>query len=556
MKLGLESEPGRRARSEEPPPPPLAAGLASPRLASPRLMTDQLLHHRINHQLAYYFSPHNLAHDDFLRRHMDPNQGWVPIQLIATFKRLRALTTDIQLITSILANNPIFDVQQGNVRLKDHWQHWVLPHADAPNLGPVVRPPSRDIEMLLPVFVPPSPDLLHAPCTIPQTAWMAEPTAATCPPPPPARKVKSAPSTPRTSVQVSLHRSVSQQPGTSAKRKAKAKRSSTSENVGADIASQPLVEVDFQELDDAETVAAIATVERAEREYQLRIQESEWEVQTKGRRRGPRHSAKESPSVPPTEVSLKSSQWESGSDDIVSDATHLVGSDDWSNSNYSETDTAVHFSDTLPDVELTKKRKPCDKTSRATQAAPRVACRRSSPNSRKGRKKVATLLWHQSAFSCATHTAGIVRKAIVNLSSTLCALAASVVHSAQAVCVSSIVTLLYVIGLVATTVADAANSRFTSLTNHSQYVRYLTTTVSKIPWHRQRTQFMLLILVFSILRSTSSTTVTSSVVDLSCGILSRPSIEMAVGLPVALCLPAFGEAAFNFFSPSKVRRAV
>ena len=56
------------------------------------------VHELIINQVHYYFSPENLARDDFLRSHMDVAEGWLQIQLLATFNRLRSLTTDVRVI--------------------------------------------------------------------------------------------------------------------------------------------------------------------------------------------------------------------------------------------------------------------------------------------------------------------------------------------------------------------------------------------------------------------------------------------------------------------------
>lgn len=51
----------------------------------------------IKKQIEYYFSPENLARDFFLRRKMSP-EGTIPVTLIASFHRVRALTADVALI--------------------------------------------------------------------------------------------------------------------------------------------------------------------------------------------------------------------------------------------------------------------------------------------------------------------------------------------------------------------------------------------------------------------------------------------------------------------------
>lgn len=48
----------------------------------------------------YYFSLDNLERDFFLRRKMD-QEGFLPIGLIASFHRVQALTTDVNLIMEV-----------------------------------------------------------------------------------------------------------------------------------------------------------------------------------------------------------------------------------------------------------------------------------------------------------------------------------------------------------------------------------------------------------------------------------------------------------------------
>ena len=52
----------------------------------------------ILNQVNYYFSEENLLKDEFLRAQMD-GEGWVPIPLLASFARLRHLTTDLAILT-------------------------------------------------------------------------------------------------------------------------------------------------------------------------------------------------------------------------------------------------------------------------------------------------------------------------------------------------------------------------------------------------------------------------------------------------------------------------
>jgi hypothetical protein len=52
------------------------------------------------HQVSYYLSDNNLLQDAFLRNRMD-SEGWVPIELLASFNRMKAITTDLRLIYEV-----------------------------------------------------------------------------------------------------------------------------------------------------------------------------------------------------------------------------------------------------------------------------------------------------------------------------------------------------------------------------------------------------------------------------------------------------------------------
>ncbi|KAJ0184246.1 hypothetical protein K1T71_000669 [Dendrolimus kikuchii] len=58
----------------------------------------------IKKQIEYYFSPDNLARDFFLRRKMAAD-GTIPVTLIASFHRVRALTADVQLVLDAIRDS-------------------------------------------------------------------------------------------------------------------------------------------------------------------------------------------------------------------------------------------------------------------------------------------------------------------------------------------------------------------------------------------------------------------------------------------------------------------
>ncbi|XP_026325552.1 la-related protein 1 isoform X2 [Hyposmocoma kahamanoa] len=66
----------------------------------------------IRKQIEYYFSPDNLARDFFLRRKMAAD-GTIPVTLIASFHRVRALTADVQLVLDAIRDSDKLQLIQG-----------------------------------------------------------------------------------------------------------------------------------------------------------------------------------------------------------------------------------------------------------------------------------------------------------------------------------------------------------------------------------------------------------------------------------------------------------
>lgn len=79
-------------------------------------------------QCEYYFSPDNLAKDMFLRTCMD-QEGWVQIEMIGRFNRIKSLTTDIQLVCEMMKMSGLLEVDESRmlVRRGGDWADWILP---------------------------------------------------------------------------------------------------------------------------------------------------------------------------------------------------------------------------------------------------------------------------------------------------------------------------------------------------------------------------------------------------------------------------------------------
>ncbi|KAE8715917.1 putative Basic-leucine zipper transcription factor family protein [Hibiscus syriacus] len=92
---------------------------------APELHDNQLFASIVN-QIDYYFSNENLIKDTYLRQNMD-EQGWVPIKLIAGFKKVSLLTDNIQLIMDALQSSTVVEVQGDRIRKRNDWMRWIMP---------------------------------------------------------------------------------------------------------------------------------------------------------------------------------------------------------------------------------------------------------------------------------------------------------------------------------------------------------------------------------------------------------------------------------------------
>lgn len=75
---------------------------------------------KIVKQLEFYFSDFNLPYDKFLLNKTKIDHGWVEISVLLNFKRLAAITTDTELITSAIKNAPdsILEIDEANKKIR------------------------------------------------------------------------------------------------------------------------------------------------------------------------------------------------------------------------------------------------------------------------------------------------------------------------------------------------------------------------------------------------------------------------------------------------------
>ncbi|KAL3850200.1 hypothetical protein ACJIZ3_012082 [Penstemon smallii] len=99
-------------------PYPLSPGVPVP--PSPTIA----LRANIVKQIDYYFSDENLQNDHFLISLMD-EQGWVPISVIADFKRVKRMNVEVPFILDALQASEIVEVQDEKIRRRKEWSKWI-----------------------------------------------------------------------------------------------------------------------------------------------------------------------------------------------------------------------------------------------------------------------------------------------------------------------------------------------------------------------------------------------------------------------------------------------
>lgn len=88
-------------------------------------------------QIEFYFSAQNLCRDVFLRKQMD-SEGFVSIALLASFNRIKAISTDLAVIRSAIELSGALEVRDAKVRRFGDWAAWLYP----PQLSQISPPES------------------------------------------------------------------------------------------------------------------------------------------------------------------------------------------------------------------------------------------------------------------------------------------------------------------------------------------------------------------------------------------------------------------------------
>nr|XP_054755408.1 la-related protein 1B-like [Lytechinus pictus] len=106
-----------------------------------------------SHQIAsreYYFSVENLVKDIFLRKKMDA-EGYLPVSLIASFHRVKALTSDVGIITTALNDSTEVELSsdKSKVRCRLSPMQWVI--------NDPLTPTKHELSYDSPEFIPGKP---------------------------------------------------------------------------------------------------------------------------------------------------------------------------------------------------------------------------------------------------------------------------------------------------------------------------------------------------------------------------------------------------------------
>ncbi|XP_071504606.1 uncharacterized protein [Diadema antillarum] len=90
-------------------------------------LDENTLKDYVKKQIEYYFSVANLVKDIFLRNKMD-SEGYLPVSLIASFHRVKALTSDYSLITRALSDSTEVELSpdQTKIRCIQSPEQWVI----------------------------------------------------------------------------------------------------------------------------------------------------------------------------------------------------------------------------------------------------------------------------------------------------------------------------------------------------------------------------------------------------------------------------------------------
>jgi lupus La protein len=91
--------------------------------------SDPDLEKKIIRQIEYYLGDVNMVRDKFLKNEVTKDEGWIPLSVLTTFKRLQSLSTDFKTIINALKNSVsgLLQVDETENKIRRH------PHRPVPN---------------------------------------------------------------------------------------------------------------------------------------------------------------------------------------------------------------------------------------------------------------------------------------------------------------------------------------------------------------------------------------------------------------------------------------
>lgn len=117
FKQQMSSSPSLLSPMTSTPPPPSSSSLQTAGALKQNGYADEQTKLELQKQLEYYFSTKNLQNDSYLRSQMDTDD-YVAISLISQFKRIKQLTSDMNLIISIIRQSSQLQLDPSNTRLR------------------------------------------------------------------------------------------------------------------------------------------------------------------------------------------------------------------------------------------------------------------------------------------------------------------------------------------------------------------------------------------------------------------------------------------------------
>ena len=91
-------------------------------LSETTLSSDPKLYQNIIRQIEYYFGDVNMMRDKFLKGEITKDQGWIPLSVLITFKRLKSLTTDFKTIVNALktSSSGLVEIDEIDNKVRRH----------------------------------------------------------------------------------------------------------------------------------------------------------------------------------------------------------------------------------------------------------------------------------------------------------------------------------------------------------------------------------------------------------------------------------------------------